>query len=95
MKSGVRIPQITDVKTAIRLFYERIEIGNKDILTLFGKMGENKVLRLKQVAKDQMHEDEVPSMNPVYVNTRAAYKAWGLDIKDLEDRYRHLKKLDA
>ncbi len=94
-QTNVRVPQITSVKTAIRLFYEKIEIGNQDILTLFGKMGGRKILLLKRAAKEQMDEDEVPNMNALYVNTKSAYKAWGLDIKDLKERYRELKKLDS
>jgi len=27
------------------------------------------------------------------VNTKSAYKAWGIDINDLEKRYAKLKKL--
>lgn len=34
----VRVPQITSLETAIRLYYERIELSNSDIRELFGKL---------------------------------------------------------
>lgn len=42
-----------------------------------------------------MAENQTPSWNALRVNTKDAYAAWGLDIEDLERRYRKLKKLDA
>lgn len=90
---AVRIPQISSVQNAIRIYYENIEIGNADIKSLFGKVGSQTIVKLKEVAKKQMAEDEVPSWNAMHVNTKAAYKAWGIDIEDLEKRYKKLKQL--
>ena len=90
---NVRIPQVTDIQTAIRIYYAKTEIGNKDIRELFGSLGNHTIAKLKKAAKEQMDEDEVPNWNAKYVNTKSAYKIWGLDIEDLEKRFRKLKQL--
>lgn len=92
---NVRIPQVESIEKAIQIFYSRIEIGNKDVAELFGRIGTARITKLKKLAKEQMDEDNVPNWNAAYVNTKAAYKAWGLDIDDLEKRYAKLKKLGA
>jgi len=88
--SPVRIPQITSLETAIRLYYERIELTNDDIRELFGKIGSATVVRLKKAARVQMQENNTPVWNAQWVNTEDAYKAWGLDIESLERRYAKL-----
>lgn len=40
-----------------------------------------------------MNENDVPQWNALRVNTKTAYEAWGLNIDDLERRYRKLQKL--
>lgn len=89
----VRIPQITSLETAIRLYYERIELSNSDILKLFGKMSSATVVRLKKKAVELMVQNNTPVWNAKNVNTEMAYEAWGLDIKDLERRYEKIKAL--
>ncbi len=88
----VRIPQITSIETAIRLYYEKTELTNKDIEDLFGKHASSTIARLKEKARQQMTEDNVPVWNAQRVNTEAAYKSWGLDIADLERRHKKLKQ---
>lgn len=92
--SAVRIPQITDLKKAIEIYYKWIEIGNQQIMNLFGKMSRARLVRLKKLAQAKMIEGDIPCWNANCVNTKAAYAAWGLDINDLEDRYKKLKKLN-
>ena len=89
----VRIPQIVDLKTAIDLYYMRTALSNSDIETLFGKHSSSTIAKLKKLAQDKMEEKSVISWNVICVNTEAAYKAWGLDIRDLEHRYKKLKQL--
>ena len=91
--SRVRIPEISNLETAIRLYYEKIELGNKEITELFRNIGYKKATALKEVAKQKMDEDDVPQWNALRVNTKTAYEAWGLNIDDLERRYRKLQKL--
>mgnify|MGYP003253963761 CR=1 FL=1 len=89
----VRIPEITSLETAIRLYYEKIELGNTEIKELFRVASGKKVLTLKQIAKERMEQKEVAQWNALRVNTKTAYEAWGLDIDDLERRYNKLQKL--
>lgn len=90
---SVRIPQLVSIEAAIRIYYERIELTNSDIRKLFGKeRGNATIAKLKRKAREVMAENNTPIWNAQYVNTEAAYKAWGLDIADLERRY---KKLSA
>ena len=92
--TNVRVPQISSVQTAIRIYYEKIELRNQDILELFGNMSSATVSRLKKKAREQMALDGVTSWTGYGVSTESAYRAWGLDINDLEKRYSKLKDLN-
>lgn len=89
----VRIPQIKSLETAIRIYYEKIELKNADIMELFGvSLSRAKLVKMKEIAKEIMDEENILSYDATAVNTDAAYRAWGLNIDDLE---RRLKKLKA
>lgn len=90
---AVRIPQPQSLETAIRLYYEKNEIKNEDIKTLFGALGSARVARLKTLARDEMKRSEVMSWDATAVNTECAYRAWGINIADCERKYNKLKKL--
>ncbi|MBD5111439.1 MAG: hypothetical protein HDT42_02725 [Ruminococcaceae bacterium] len=92
---NVRIPPITSLKTAIELYYSRTELGNADIEELFGKHSTATVSRLKRKARQKMVELNIPSWNGNRVNTEAAFESWGLNITDLERRYKKLQELSA
>lgn len=92
---NVRIPPITSLKTAIELYYSRTELGNADIEELFGKHSTATVSRLKRKARHKMVELNIPSWNGNRVNTEAAFESWGLNITDLERRYKKLQELSA
>lgn len=94
MASNVRVPAITSLKTAIRLYYEKIELVNKDIVELFGNLSSATVSRLKAKAREQMAADDVSSWSGFGVNTKSAYKSWGISIEDIETRYRKLQELN-
>jgi hypothetical protein len=89
----IRTPEISSIETAIRLYWEKIELSTKDIKELFHPVGNKKVVLLKETAKEKMAENQTPSWNALRVNTKTAYEAWGLDIDDLERRYNKLQKL--
>lgn len=90
---AVRVPQIVDISTAIRLYYTRIELSNSDIRELFGSIGSSRIVQLKNLAKKRMIERNRPYYNAMYVNTEDAFEAWGLDIGELERRYAKLRKM--
>ena len=93
MASNVRIPMVTSIEKAIYIYYSRIEMGNKDITELFGDLSSATISRLKQKAREQMAIDSVQSWTGYGVSTESAYRAWGLNIADLEKRYSKLKEL--
>ena len=89
----VRIPQVADIETAVRLYYEKIEMGNSEIMELFPTASRSTAKKLKGLAREKMIEQDMPSFNPLSVNTRVAYVVWGLDIDDLERRLKKLRGL--
>lgn len=90
----VRIPQITSIETALELYYKRIELSSSDVRALFGKISESTVAKLKNKAREIMREENTPIWNAQCVNTEVAYKAWGLDIENLEKRHTKLQKMN-
>lgn len=89
---NVRIPQLTSIETAIKIYYSYIELSNANIKELFGNIAPATISKLKAKARQKMIENETPVWNANYVNTEIAFKAWGLDIVDLERRYHKLKE---
>ena len=89
----MNIPQITDIDTAIVIYYRHHEIGTKEIIQLFSKHSKSTVSRLKKLAQKRMIEENIYIYGMYKVNTECAYKAWGLNIEDLEKRRGKLQKL--
>lgn len=94
MAVNVRIPTISSLQTAIKLYYERLELINKDITELFGDLSSATISRLKKKAREQMAIDGVQSWTGYGVSTTSAFRAWNLDIVDLEKRYAKLRELN-
>jgi hypothetical protein len=44
----MNIPKITDIETALYIYYGNPEIGNKEIISLFGKHSPTTISRLKK-----------------------------------------------
>lgn len=91
----VRIPAVTDIGTAIRKYYEKTELANADIREIFGAHSSATISKLKGLARQRMVEQGTPSWNENCVNTRNAYESWGLNIEDLERRYKKLKEFSV
>ena len=53
VKHKIRVPQIKSLETAIRVYYERIELRNADIREIFGSIGNDTMSGLKRAAKDR------------------------------------------
>ena len=89
----VRIPQLVSLETAIKLYYTHSELSNKDIVELFGKLSSATISKLKKRVYENMAEEGSQIWNANFVNTKVAYRTWGIDIDDLEYRYQKLKEL--
>jgi hypothetical protein len=87
------IPSITNIETALTIYYKHAEVGNKEIRELFGCRSSATVSRLKRLARAEMITRGVPTFNAYKINTAVAYDAWGIDIDSLEERMRKIKEL--
>jgi len=89
----INIPQITNIDTAIKIYYRYPEISTKEITQLFTKHSKSTISRLKKLAQKKMLEDNIYIFGINKINTVCAYKAWGIDVEDLEKRRNKLQKL--
>ena len=89
----MHIPRITDIDTALKVYYSFSEIGNKEITALFGSLSSATVSRLKRAVKDEMTKQDMLSYGANKVNTSVAYSVWGIDVADLEKRRKKLREL--
>lgn len=88
------LKQPSDLNLAIRMYYEKTELSNADIGKLFGVRSSTTIVRLKKMAREEMAKE--PEKLPWCSNcvlTEAAYKAWGMDIKNMEERRAKLIRL--
>ena len=90
----MNIPPITSIDTALAIYYNHMEIGNKEIKNLFGARSSATVARLKSEVKVEMDSKDVSSYSIYKVNTKIAYQVWGIDIVDLEKRKQKIEELN-
>ncbi len=57
----VRVPQVKNARIALSVYYSKSEIGNADIKMLFGDMGQERITKLKTLARERMREKNCPS----------------------------------
>lgn len=88
----VRVPSIKNIELAIQLYYTKHELSRQDIMRIF-EVSNTTAYKLKQLANAHSDEKNTPRYNASYTNTADAFEAWGIDIKRLEEGYKHLKKL--
>lgn len=89
---AIRVQQVRDLESAIRLYYERSAFGIKDIMEIFD-VSDSTALRLKNAAREQERKEGIPCWNVRYVNPEAAFRAWGLDITRMETSLKRLRSL--
>lgn len=92
-KSHVRIPQIQDLERTVEIYYQRNELSNSDIMEIFSKHSSATLAKLKNIAREKAVTENIAVWNARNVNTASAFRAWGLDIADLEMRVRKLREL--
>ena len=89
----MNIPRISSFDTAIRIYYQHVEIGNSEIKELFGKLSPATISKLKKPVIDYMNAKDIISYRKYNVNSRCAYEIWGIDVEDLEQRRNKLERL--
>ena len=86
------IKRIRDIDTAIDIYLNQDRIGNREIKRLFGCCATT-AIKLKTLAREQESKDRIVSPSSATVSVVSAYKAWGIDIKDLIKRQKLKNKL--
>ncbi len=90
----MNIPRLKSIDTALYVYYSFPEMGTSEIELLFNKVSKSNISRLKNVAKELMYKENICSHGLHKVNTETAFKAWGIDVLDLERRREKLKSLN-
>ena len=90
----MNIPQIISIDNALKIYYSHSELGNKEIVSLFGRLSSATTAKLKRLVKEEMTKREKLSYGMYKVNTAVAYDVWGIDVDDLERRRKKLKSLE-
>ena len=49
----MNIPQITSIDNALKIYYSHSELGNKEIVSLFGRLSSATITKLKKAAKEE------------------------------------------
>ena len=85
--------KIPDLRTAIRIYYEYPSgLGTKQISELFG-VSPSTAFNIKKQVRKVMEERNIRCWKASDVHTQTAYDLWGMDINDLEQRYKKLLSL--
>ena len=90
----MNIPQITGIDTALKIYYSHSEIGNKEIVSLFGRLSSATTAKLKRAVKEEMIKRNEMSYGLNKIKTCTAFDVWGIDVTDLERRRKKLQALE-
>lgn len=84
-----------DLFTIIEIYYTNHELSASDIKKLFVKPSSSSVAKLKKIAREKMVEENKTEdvFNAHNVLTECAYRAWKIDIADVEKKYERLLRL--
>ena len=83
-----------NIKAAIQIYRSTVEISRVEIAAIFGcAVNGSKVQRLKKDALKQMASEGLAPYGYGLVNTKCAFRAWKLDINELEKDYQRYMKL--
>ncbi len=81
-----------DIAIAVRFYYEKTELASADIKQIFSCGGAT-ATKLKKEVQNEMAKEKIRTWLPGIVNTRLAYKVWGIDIADFEKRLEKINKI--
>ena len=82
-----------NIEAALELYYSQNELSNSNIALIFG-CSSSRVNTLKKQVQKKMAEENAhpPVFDAKHLNTEYAFKVWGLDVVDLERKYKKLVK---
>ena len=86
----MKFKQVVNIDTALRIYYSFNEIGNKELVKLFGPTSSRTLTRYKDAVKAVQFERGVKTSGQYTINTELAYEVFGIDVARLE---RNRKKL--
>ncbi len=89
----MKVKQISDIDTALYIYYRYPEIGNKEIKKLFGGLGGSAIANYKRAVMEEQAAQNIKTSQLYTVDTETAFKVWGIDILKLEKRRDKLRKL--
>lgn len=93
MMPRMRINPPADFELAIEMYYGKVELSTADIRKLFNDCSVSSANKLKKIAKEAMDHEGKMAWNGGNVLTEIAYRAWNIDIADIEKRMSKLIKL--
>lgn len=93
---GTRLRLKADINTILRIYYENPELGTAEIKELFGNIAPSTITKLRNDARAETarQEKKILTFGSYTVNTEMAFKAWHIDVEDLERRRQKLQKLN-
>lgn len=86
-------PRIASVEVAVELYYSTYALYTADLRRLFPGASATTLSRLKRAAREYTLSHGLMLIDNLSVPTNDAYKAWGLDIAELEEKFKKLKRL--
>lgn len=92
---GRRLQLKADIETILRIYYSNPELGTAEIKELFGDIAPSTITKLRNEARAETarQEEKILTFGSYTVNTEMAFKAWHIDIEDLEKRHQKLRRL--
>ena len=91
----MNIPEITNIETALRVYYANSELGNKELTSLFGKRSSATISRLKRIVKDEMTAEMAGLKRIVIHEFRHSHVSVlannGINIQEIARRLGHAK----
>lgn len=91
-QTGVNVPAPVSVEAALRVYYEKRELRIGDIMALFGCSRTRATALRKRALEEQASANETLWDNRS-VNTKCAFRSWGIDIRELEDALGRMRRL--
>lgn len=91
--ASFRRKPVQNIEAALRAYYEKEAIGNKDMVEIFGATSSATLSEMKKAVRDVELEKGVPIFRAKCVNTETAFEVWQINVKTLETKYRKAQSL--